>query len=48
MVIRLTGSRSKLIYQELPEDDPRQRKPNIELVRKELDWEPFLMLEEGL
>ena len=48
IVIRLTGSSSKLIYQELPEDDPKQRKPNIELAKKELGWEPFVMLEEGL
>lgn len=48
IVIRLTGSDSKLIYQELPEDDPKQRKPNIELVKKELGWEPSVVLEEGL
>jgi len=48
IVIRLTGSDSKLIYQTLPEDDPKQRKPNIELAKKELGWEPSVMLEEGL
>lgn len=48
IVIRLTGSSSRLIYQELPEDDPRQRKPNIELAKKELCWEPSVGLEEGL
>ncbi len=48
IVIKLTGSDSKLIYQELPEDDPKQRRPNIELVKKELNWEPTVMLEEGL
>ena len=48
IVIRLTGSNSKLIYQELPEDDPKQRKPNIELAKKELGWGPSVMLEEGL
>ena len=48
IVIRLTGSNSKLIYQELPEDDPKQRKPNIDLAKKELGWEPSVILEEGL
>lgn len=48
MVIRLTGSRSKLIYESLPTDDPTQRQPNIDLARKELSWEPKIPLEEGL
>jgi len=48
MVIRLTGSRSKLIYEPLPTDDPAQRQPNIDLARKELSWEPKIPLEEGL
>lgn len=48
IVIRLTGSNSKLIYQELPEDDPKHRKPNIDLAKKELGWEPSVILEEGL
>ena len=48
IVIRLTGSNSELIYQELPEDDPKQRKPNIDLAKKELGWEPSVILEEGL
>jgi UDP-glucuronate decarboxylase len=48
MVIRMTGSRSKLIYLPLPQDDPRQRKPDITLARKELDWEPTVGLETGL
>lgn len=48
IVIRLTGSNSKLIYQALPEDDPKQRKPDIELAKKQLGWEPSVMLEEGL
>ncbi|GAB4314102.1 MAG: SDR family oxidoreductase [Bacteroidales bacterium] len=47
-VIRLTGSKSKLIYEPLPADDPMQRQPNIELARKELGWEPTIPLEEGL
>lgn len=47
-VIRLTGSRSKIVYQPLPSDDPTQRQPDITLARKELGWEPHIMLEEGL
>jgi len=47
-VIRLTGSRSEIVYEPLPQDDPAQRKPVIELARKELGWEPEVMLEEGL
>ncbi len=48
MVISLTGSSSKLVYKPLPQDDPTQRQPVIELAKKELDWEPKVSLEEGL
>lgn len=48
MVIRLTNSKSKLIYQDLPSDDPLQRKPVIDLAKENLDWEPHIPLEEGL
>lgn len=48
MVIRLTESKSKLIYLPLPEDDPIQRKPVIELAKEKLDWKPTIELEEGL
>lgn len=48
LVIKLTGSSSKLVYQPLPSDDPLQRRPVIELAKKELDWEPTIPLEEGL
>lgn len=48
LVIKLTGSSSKLVYRPLPSDDPLQRKPMIELAKKELDWEPTIPLEEGL
>lgn len=48
MVIKLTNSKSKIIYQPLPADDPMQRKPNIELAKKELGWEPKIKLREGL
>ena len=47
-VIRLTGSQSKIIYEPLPQDDPMQRKPDITLARKMLNWEPKIPLEEGL
>ena len=47
-VIELTGSKSKITYLPLPQDDPTQRKPVIELAKKELDWQPTIPLEEGL
>ena len=47
-VISLTDTNSKIVYQPLPQDDPTQRKPMIELAKKELDWEPTIKLEEGL
>lgn len=48
MVIELTGSKSKIVYRELPQDDPLQRKPDITLAKKELNWEPTIALKEGL
>lgn len=48
LVIAMTGSKSKIIYLPLPQDDPRQRKPDITLARKELNWEPTVSLEAGL
>ncbi len=47
-VINLTGSKSKMIFQPLPQDDPLQRQPIIDLAKKELGWEPHVMLEDGL
>lgn len=47
-VIALTGSDSKIVYEPLPSDDPKQRKPVIELAKKQLGWEPEVPLEEGL
>nr|MDN4743615.1 SDR family oxidoreductase [Lachnospiraceae bacterium C1.1] len=47
-VIGLTGSKSDIIHKKLPADDPTQRKPVIELAKKELDWEPTIALDEGL
>ena len=47
-VIEQTGSKSKIVYMPLPQDDPTQRKPVIELAKKELNWEPTIPLDEGL
>ena len=47
-VIRLTGSRSKIVFKPLPADDPTQRRPDIELARQKLGWQPAIELEEGL
>ena len=48
MVIKLTASRSKLVYRSLPSDDPKQRQPDIGLARQALAWEPKVSLEDGL
>ena len=47
-VIKLTGNKSKIVFQPLPSDDPKQRKPDITLAKEKLDWEPKVPLEEGL
>ena len=47
-VIRLTGSKSKIVKMPLPSDDPMMRKPDISLANKELNWNPNTQLEEGL
>ena len=47
-VIGLTKSKSNLIFKPLPQDDPKQRQPDITLAKKELDWKPSVELEEGL
>jgi UDP-glucuronate decarboxylase len=47
-VIELTGSTSKIVFRPLPEDDPLQRRPNIDLARAKLGWEPKIQLQEGL
>jgi UDP-glucuronate decarboxylase len=47
-IIKLTGSKSEIIFKPLPRDDPLQRKPDISLARKKLDWEPTIKLEDGL
>lgn len=48
IVIEMTGSRSKLVYEPLPPDDPTQRQPDISLAKKVLGWEPKIPLREGL
>jgi UDP-glucuronate decarboxylase len=47
-VIHLTGSRSKILFQPLPPDDPKQRRPDITLAKETLGWEPKVTLQEGL
>ena len=47
-VINLSGSRSELIFQPLPSDDPTRRRPDIELAKNRLEWQPEIMLQEGL
>ena len=48
LVLQLSGSKSKIVYQSLPSDDPKQRQPNIELAKAKLAWEPKVKLEDGL
>jgi UDP-glucuronate decarboxylase len=48
MVIRISGSKSKLVFEPLPSDDPKQRQPNIELAKTKLGWQPKVNLEDGL
>ncbi|MGD9285557.1 MAG: GDP-mannose 4,6-dehydratase, partial [Desulfobacterales bacterium] len=47
-IIALTGSKSEIVFQPLPQDDPLQRKPNIELAIAKLNWKPKIKLEAGL
>lgn len=48
MIIRLTGSSSKIVFRPLPEDDPMQRRPDITLAKSKLKWQPQVPVEEGL
>ena len=48
LVIKMTGAISKLVFHPLPQDDPRQRRPDIRLAKKELAWEPSINLISGL
>ena len=47
-VIAQTGSKSKLMFEPLPQDDPKQRQPDITMAKRELNWEPTVSLDEGL
>ena len=47
-IIRATGAKSKVVFKPLPQDDPKQRKPDITLARKLLKWEPKVELADGL
>ena len=47
-IIKLTSSSSKLVFNDLPVDDPKQRCPNINIARKKLEWSPKVEREEGL
>ena len=48
LILKLTGSKSKVVFRKLPQDDPQQRQPDITKARKFLAWEPRVPLEEGL
>ena len=48
LVVEMVNSQSKVVYRDLPVDDPRQRKPDITLAREKLGWEPTIQLREGL
>jgi len=48
LVLRLTGSRSRIAFTPLPSDDPRQRRPDISLAQSAIDWQPQIPLEDGL
>jgi UDP-glucuronate decarboxylase len=47
-VLQLVGGHSRLVFRDLPQDDPKQRQPDIALARTALDWEPKVQLEDGL
>ena len=47
-IIAITGTQSKVVFEPLPEDDPKVRQPNIELAKKLLGWEPKVHRSEGL
>ncbi len=48
LMLKLTKSKSKIVYKSLPKDDPKQRRPDISLARKKLKWRPVVLLEDGL
>ena len=48
LVLKITGSKSKLVFKPLPSDDPRKRQPNISLANEVFGWSPTTELEQGL
>ena len=48
MVLRLVGGTSRIRFEPLPQDDPKQRQPDIEMAKKALSWQPSVGLEDGL
>ena len=48
LILKISGSKNKIIYKPLPKDDPKQRRPDITLARTRLGWEPKIRLEEGI
>jgi UDP-glucuronate decarboxylase len=48
MVIQMVGGKSQIVFEPLPQDDPKQRRPDISLAKKTLDWEPKIKLENGI
>ena len=48
MTLKVVGGGSKIVHRPLPADDPKQRRPDITLAQKHLQWEPTVSLEEGL
>jgi len=47
-ITELTGSKSKIVFRPLPQDDPLQRQPDISMAKEKLDWQPVIKLDEGL
>ncbi|MBA3017044.1 MAG: SDR family NAD-dependent epimerase/dehydratase, partial [Desulfobacteraceae bacterium] len=47
-IIELTGSKSKIVFRPLPQDDPCRRQPDISLAKEKLDWQPVIKLDDGL
>ena len=48
IILELTNSKSKLVYKDLPSDDPKRRRPDITLAKKKLSWEPKTSLNDGI
>jgi UDP-glucuronate decarboxylase len=48
LVLKISGSKSRIAFRPLPEDDPRHRRPDISLARRLFSWKPAISLEEGL